>query len=77
MSAGTPDLTDAVWRKGSRSNPSGGDCVELALNVGGFVPVRDSKDPGGPLLVFPSSSWAAFVEGVKRDGQGAGGAAQA
>ncbi len=76
MSAGTPDLTDAVWRKGSRSNPSGGDCVELALNVRDFVPVRDSKDPGGPLLVFPSASWAAFVDRVKRDGQ-ARGAAQA
>ncbi|MFC4493027.1 DUF397 domain-containing protein [Streptomyces ovatisporus] len=66
MSAGHPDLTDAIWRKSSRSNPSGGDCVELALNVRDFVPVRDSKDPAASLLLFPASSWVAFVDGVKR-----------
>jgi len=71
MSAGRPDLTDAIWRKSSRSNPSGGDCVELALNVRDFVPVRDSKNPAAPLLLFPSSSWTAFVDGVKR-GKGDG-----
>ncbi|MFE4356271.1 MULTISPECIES: DUF397 domain-containing protein [unclassified Kitasatospora] len=31
----------------------------------GAVPVRDSKDPGGPSLLFPDSSWNAFVAAVR------------
>ncbi|WP_307853036.1 DUF397 domain-containing protein [Kitasatospora sp. RG8] len=30
-----------------------------------LVPVRDSKDPDGPTLVFPAASWQAFVAGVQ------------
>ena len=37
----------AVWRKSSRSNGSGGNCVEVASNLPGIVAVRDSKDPQG------------------------------
>ncbi|WP_307806856.1 DUF397 domain-containing protein [Streptomyces sp. FH025] len=29
------------------------------------VPVRDSKDPHGPTLVFPASAWEAFVTAVR------------
>ncbi|MET8681537.1 DUF397 domain-containing protein, partial [Streptomyces sp. NPDC004647] len=31
----------------------------------GIVPVRDSKDPHGPALAFPATSWASFVSAVK------------
>ncbi|MER5745420.1 DUF397 domain-containing protein [Streptomyces sp. NPDC002225] len=31
----------------------------------GAVPVRDSKNPGGPVLSVPASSFASFVAGVK------------
>ncbi len=31
----------------------------------GAVPVRDSKDPHGPALVFGADAFAAFVEAVK------------
>ncbi|MFF2079881.1 DUF397 domain-containing protein [Kitasatospora sp. NPDC058162] len=31
----------------------------------GAVPVRDSKDPNGPALVFSASAWAAFVAAVR------------
>ncbi|MET8540922.1 DUF397 domain-containing protein [Kitasatospora sp. NPDC004799] len=31
----------------------------------GAVPVRDSKDPHGPALVFSSSSWSAFIDAVR------------
>lgn len=55
----------ALWRKSSHSNGDGGDCVEVAGNLTGIVPVRDSKDPGGPALVFPAAAWAAFIAGVK------------
>ncbi|MFJ9609777.1 DUF397 domain-containing protein [Kitasatospora sp. NPDC101176] len=31
----------------------------------GAVPVRDSKDPHGPVLTFPAASWRAFVAAVR------------
>ncbi|WP_435206639.1 DUF397 domain-containing protein [Micromonospora sp. bgisy143] len=55
------ELTGARWRKSSRSNGSGGACVEVADNLPGLVAVRDSKDPGGAALVFTADAWRAFV----------------
>ncbi|MET8281855.1 DUF397 domain-containing protein [Micromonospora sp. NPDC005174] len=55
------ELTGARWRKSSRSNGSGGNCVEVADNLSGLVAVRDSKDPDGPVLVFEPEAWRAFV----------------
>ncbi|MBO1420061.1 DUF397 domain-containing protein [Streptomyces sp. FH025] len=55
-----------AWRKSSYSGPDGGDCIEVALaSLPGAVPVRDSKDPHGPALVFPASAWEAFVTAVR------------
>ncbi|WP_328539130.1 DUF397 domain-containing protein [Streptomyces sp. NBC_00344] len=62
------DLTQAVWRKSTRSNPSGGDCLEVADGFPGTLPVRDSKNPAGPALLIPSAAWTAFVDDVKRAG---------
>ncbi|MGW5052031.1 DUF397 domain-containing protein [Actinokineospora sp. NPDC004072] len=56
-------LTDAAWRKSSRSGAVG-NCVELAP-LGGFTAVRDSKCPAGPALVFPGSV-AAVIRGFTR-----------
>ncbi|MGW1177118.1 DUF397 domain-containing protein [Kitasatospora sp. NPDC002543] len=53
------------WRKSSYSNPSGGDCVEVADGITGVVPVRDSKDPHGPALAFTPEAWESFVTGVR------------
>ncbi|MFJ2780706.1 MULTISPECIES: DUF397 domain-containing protein [unclassified Kitasatospora] len=58
------DLTAASWFKSSHSQ-NGGTCVEVAPDYPGLVPVRDSKDPEGPALVFPTATFAAFVAGVK------------
>ncbi|WP_433114743.1 DUF397 domain-containing protein [Micromonospora sp. CA-246542] len=55
------ELTGARWRKSTRSNGSGGACVEVAKNLPGLVAVRDSKDPDGPVLVFEPEAWRAFV----------------
>ncbi|MFF8769757.1 DUF397 domain-containing protein [Kitasatospora sp. NPDC015120] len=57
---------DPQWFKSSYSS-NGGDCVEVARNLlaEGVVPVRDSKDPQGAVLVFPSSEFGAFVAAVQ------------
>lgn len=55
------DLSDAQWRKSSRSGGGGdGNCVEVAF-VSEAVAVRDSKDPDGPALAFPADSWRRFL----------------
>jgi hypothetical protein len=60
-----PDLTRAAWRKSSYSNSDGGDCVEVSDSFPGVVPVRDSKSPAGPALVFPAHAWQAFVQTLR------------
>ncbi|WP_411074553.1 DUF397 domain-containing protein [Streptomyces sp. cmx-4-7] len=60
------DLSDVAWRKSSYSNPDGGACVEISDDFAPFVvPVRDSKTPHGPALVFPAGGWSSFVAAVK------------
>ena len=60
------DLSAAPWRKSSYSGSDGGDCIEAAPGyLPGVVPVRDSKDPEGPALLFSASAFAAFVADVK------------
>ncbi|MEU4357250.1 DUF397 domain-containing protein [Streptomyces virginiae] len=59
------DLSAATWRKSSHSNPDGGACVEVSDDFGNVVPVRDSKDLRGPVLVFPAGNWRVFVAAVK------------
>jgi hypothetical protein len=54
-----------AWRKSSYSEGGDGDCVEVADGIPAVVPVRDSKCPQGPALLFPSASWSAFVGAVK------------
>ena len=58
------ELSSAKWRKSSYST-NGGDCIELGEGLPGLAPIRDSKDPSGPALVFPATAFAAFVRAVK------------
>lgn len=58
------DPSSVAWRKSSYSNPDGADCLEVTDNLPGTVPVRDSKNPEGPTLVFPTRAWALFVESL-------------
>ncbi|MET8087553.1 DUF397 domain-containing protein [Micromonospora sp. NPDC005197] len=55
------DLTDARWRKSTKSGGNGGDCVEVADNLPGVVLVRDTKDRDGATLTFSPQSWRSFV----------------
>ncbi|MGX1756727.1 DUF397 domain-containing protein [Streptomyces lydicus] len=58
-------LTTATWRKSSYSNSDGGACVEVSDDFPALVPVRDSKDPHGPTLIFDATAWSSFVTAVK------------
>ncbi|WP_342668748.1 DUF397 domain-containing protein [Actinokineospora inagensis] len=49
-----------AFRKSSRSDVNGGDCVEVAFHPG-LVAVRDSKCPGGGLVVLAAGGWAAML----------------
>ncbi|MBT2442879.1 DUF397 domain-containing protein [Streptomyces sp. ISL-36] len=59
------DLNNVTWRKSSYSNQDGGACVEVADHLPALVPVRDSKNPTGPALVFEAAAWSSFVAGLK------------
>ncbi|MCK1795786.1 DUF397 domain-containing protein [Streptomyces sp. XM4193] len=63
-----PEIATTAWRKSSHSNPDGGDCLEVADDFTGILPVRDSKTPTEPVLVFPAAGWAVFISSVKTGG---------
>ncbi|MFJ2132063.1 DUF397 domain-containing protein [Streptomyces sp. NPDC087845] len=56
--------TLAGWRRSSYSGGANGECLEVADGYA-TVPVRDSKAPGGPALVFSADGWSSFVAAVK------------
>lgn len=55
----------APWRKSSYSDNHGGSCLEVNDSCSACVPVRDSKVPDGPALVFGAAAWTGFVTSVK------------
>ncbi|MFF4661899.1 DUF397 domain-containing protein [Streptomyces sp. NPDC001282] len=55
----------ATWRKSSYSGTTGGDCVEVADGLPCAVPVRDSKNPDGPVLTIGATAWQRFVDGLR------------
>ncbi|MGP3968385.1 DUF397 domain-containing protein [Streptomyces sp. 6N223] len=57
-------LTAAEWVKSSYSDGSGGNCVEFSRSLAPLVPVRDSKSPDGPALVFTPAHWTDFVSAL-------------
>ncbi|WEH33984.1 DUF397 domain-containing protein [Streptomyces sp. AM 4-1-1] len=59
-------LTHTSWRKSSHSDGGGTNCVEIADNYPGLVPVRDSKAPTGPALVIHADAWNSFIDDVRR-----------
>ncbi|GGY28957.1 DUF397 domain-containing protein [Streptomyces anulatus] len=65
----TTESTTPQWVKSSYSNS--GSCVEWApttASATGTVPVRDSKNPGGPALAVAAEAFSSFVAGVKTGG---------
>lgn len=58
-------LNALTWRKSSYSNSDGGACVEVSDDFATVVPVRDSKNPHGPVITFAADGWASFVTAVR------------
>ena len=58
------ELSEAIWRKSSRSNPAGGACIEVA-KVAEVAAVRDSKASEGGTLTFGHGVFGAFLTGIK------------
>ncbi len=59
------DLNGVTWRKSSYSNPDGGECLEVSDDASPLVPVRDSKDPARPPLLFSAEAWSAFTYNLR------------
>jgi hypothetical protein len=57
-------LSELVWQKSRRSNPSG-NCVEMAELPDGDIAIRNSRDPHGPVLVYSRAEIEAFIGGAK------------
>lgn len=59
------------WRKSSHS-ASNGNCAEVGQDQQ-VIAVRDTKNPGGPALLFSPTAWGAFLAGQGRHPGPAGG----
>ncbi|MET8826424.1 DUF397 domain-containing protein [Streptomyces sp. NPDC004610] len=55
------------WRSSSYSSNNGGQCLEVGEGITSVVPVRDSKAPDGPALIFTPDTWGSFVGAARRD----------
>ena len=59
-----PIPPSTTWRKSSHSESLAQECIEVA-QVGRVVAVRDSKNPGGPVLTFTASAWHSFLTEIR------------
>ncbi|UIX32546.1 helix-turn-helix domain-containing protein [Streptomyces sp. GQFP] len=61
-------ITDAstltAWRKSSHSGSDNGNCLEVSEAHPTHTPVRDSKNPTGPALLFGTAAWSTFVASI-------------
>jgi hypothetical protein len=52
-----------AWYK-AQSSTNNGQCVEIA-STADIIAIRDSKDPDGPILVYTSAEFSAFLQGAR------------
>jgi hypothetical protein len=62
-------LQDAAWRKSSYSNGAT-QCVEAA-SLGGLTAIRDSRNPGGAVLLLTARQMRDLARRVKTGQLGA------
>jgi hypothetical protein len=62
-----PDLRTATWRRSSYSGGNSAECLEVSDDLPGVVPVRDSKNPAGAVVLLGSAAWSAFVAAAGRE----------
>ncbi|MET8410015.1 DUF397 domain-containing protein [Streptomyces sp. NPDC005195] len=55
-----PEKVDLAWFKSSYSAGDGGQCVEVAAEIG-VLYVRDSKRRTGPALSLAPTAWTEFI----------------
>lgn len=58
------DLSQAFWRKASKSNGANTGCVEIAANLPGIVAIRDSQHPLAGAHIVDRKAFAAFLADV-------------
>ncbi|MCT7351558.1 DUF397 domain-containing protein [Streptomyces sp. 15-116A] len=63
---GSDCLEAGRWHKSTYSGGGGGNCLEATHRLPDLVPVRDSKNPTGPKLVFRAPAWSAFLTSLKQ-----------
>ena|SRR5690348_8782112 len=64
LQAVSPEWSTASQCEVSSTAESIGSCVEVG-SVTAEVLIRNSREPGGPVLNFTHEEWEAFVAGVK------------
>ena len=66
MENGIPasSLTEADWQASRHGDPQESR-VELALLPGGDIAMRNSRQPGGPALIYSHAEIEAFIAGAK------------
>lgn len=57
--SGGQNCVEVAWIKSTFSD-AGQNCVEVAHLTPG-IGVRDSKNPTGPALLLPPTTWTAFI----------------
>ena len=57
-------LPEADWQASRHGDPQAAR-VEMAVLPGGSIAVRNSRDPGGPALIYTYAEIEAFIAGAK------------
>jgi hypothetical protein len=57
-------MNDLKWVKSSYSTATSGNCVEIATLPDGGRAVRDSKNPGGAVLLLTAGQWRRLAKSV-------------
>lgn len=61
---GNGDLGNARWRKSTKSENSGGNCVSIAL-IGNLGAIRNTNTPDGGVVIVPRRELEAFIRAAK------------